>query len=60
MDPFCYLCVMSVILSCLFCATLLPPAGRPLGTLVCDFFLVLCHFSIWCPGSGVVFECINS
>ena len=26
------------------------------GSLVCDGFLCFCHFSIWCPGSGVVFE----
>ena len=29
-------------------------------TIVCDVFLRICHFPIWCPGSGVVFDCINS
>ena len=23
-------------------------------------FLVFCHFPIWCPMSGVVFDCIDS
>ena len=31
-----------------------------LGFLVCDVFLCFCHFPIWCPGSGVVFNCIDS
>ena len=34
--------------------------GWPLGCLVCDVFLCFCHFPTWCPGSGVVFDCINS
>ena len=28
--------------------------GQPLGSLVCDVFLCFCHFSMLCPGSGVV------
>ena len=24
------------------------------------FFLCFCHFPMWCPGSGVVFDCIDS
>ena len=27
---------------------------------VCDVFLCFCHFPIWCSGSGVVFDCIDS
>ena len=34
--------------------------GLPLGSPVCDVFLCFCHFPIWCPGSGVVFDCIDS
>ena len=61
MDPFCYLCFVSY---CLFCS--LQPCdhvlgkGRPLGSLVCDVLLCFCHFPIWCPGSGVVFDCMNT
>ena len=31
-----------------------------LGSLVCDVFLYLCHFSVWCPGLCVLFDCIDS
>ena len=34
--------------------------GRPLGSLVCNVFLVFCHIPIWYTGSGVVFDCIDS
>ena len=27
---------------------------------ICDVFLCFCHFPMWCPGSGVVFDCIDS
>ena len=52
----CYLCFMFVfaVLSCLFlqpCDHLLRK-GWPFGSLM--YFLVLCHFPIWCPGSDVV------
>ena len=62
MDPFCYLCFMFIMLSCLFNAALWSPAGKgqPLGALVCDVFLRFCHFPMWCPGSGVVLDCIDS
>ena len=30
------------------------------GSLVCDVFLCFCDFPIWCPASGVVFDCIDS
>ena len=32
----------------------------PLGSLVCDCLLSFCHFHMWCPGSGVVLDCIDS
>ena len=28
--------------------------------LVCDVFVCVCHFPIWCTGSGVVFDCVYS
>ena len=28
--------------------------------LLCDVFLCFCHFPIWCSGSGVVLDCIDS
>ena len=28
--------------------------------LVCDILLCFCHFPVWCPGSGVVLDCIDS
>ena len=31
-----------------------------LGLLCVMFFLCFCHFSICCPGSGVVLDCIDS
>ena len=34
--------------------------GWPPGSLVCDVFLCFCHFPIWCPGSGVVFDGLDS
>ena len=30
------------------------------GSHVCDVSLCYCHFPIWCPWPGVVFDCINS
>ena len=62
MDQFCYLCFVFVMISCLFIAALWSPAGRGLTSwlLVCDVFLCFCHFTMWCPGSGVVLDCIDS
>ena len=50
------------LLCCLGC--FLQPRGHllgkswPLGSLDCDVFLCL-HLPIWCPGSGVVLDCIH-
>ena len=59
---FCYLCFVfvCVILSCLFLACLWSPVGKELTALVYDVFLSLCHYPIWCPGFGVVPNCIDS
>ena len=31
----------------------------PLGSLVFDVFLCFCHFPIWCPGLGVILDCVD-
>ena len=57
---FCALCVY-LRLSCLFLASFWSPAG-----LACSLwfllFLSLSHMVSWvrCPGSGVVFDCVDS
>ena len=28
--------------------------------LTCDVFVYFCHFPIWCPGSGMLNNCIDS
>ena len=53
------MCVF-VILSSLFLAALLPPAGRGLTSWLSCVLLCFCYFPIWCPGSGVVLYCIDS
>ena len=62
MDHFCYLCFMFVMLSCLFNAALWSPAGKGLASwLSCVWSsVVFCHFPVWCPGLGVVLDCIDS
>ena len=56
------LCFMFVMLSCLFIADLRSPAGKELTSwhscMWC--FIVFCHFHMWCPGSGVVLDRIDS
>ena len=54
------LCPVSVMLSCLFNAALWSPAGErvDLLALLC-VVLLLFHFPMWCPGSGVVLNCIG-
>ena len=55
---------VSVLSCCLVCS--LQPCdhllgkGKPLGSLVFDVFFCFCHFPMWCPGSGVFLDCINS
>ena len=52
---------MSVMLSRLFIAVLWPPAGKGLTSwLLFVMFTVFCYFPMWCPGSGVVLDCIVS
>ena len=58
MDPFYYLCFVSVMVSCLFIAALWSLARK--GSLVCNDFLCFCHFAMWCLGPGVVLDCTDS
>ena len=50
------------MLSCLSYAALWSPAGKGLASwLVCIWsYLVFCHFPMWCPGSDVVPDCMDS
>ena len=63
-DPFCNLCFVFVlvILFCLLLSALWSLAGKGLASWISCVrcFLVFFHFSIWCPVSGVVLECIDS
>ena len=58
------ICVLCMSLSyCRVCS--LQPYGYLLGmgwpfcSLMCDVFLCFWHFSKWCPGSGMVLDCID-
>ena len=57
MDNLCYLCFVFVILSCLFITALWSPAEKGLTSW---FSYVFCQIPMWCSGSGVVFDCIDS
>ena len=61
-DPFCYLCLESVMTSYLFITALWSPAGNELiSWLLCMWcFHVFCYFPMQCSGSGVVLDCIDS
>ena len=58
----CFLCGSFLAIFCVFIAALRSPAGKdwPLGSLVCEVLLCFCQFLMWCPGSGVVLDCIDS
>ena len=51
--PYCHVCFLRP------CGHLLGK-GSPLDPLVYDAFLCFCHFPKWCPGLGVVLDCIDS
>ena len=61
-DPFCYFCFVSVMLSCLFITAFFEVTcwerANLLALLYVMFSCVFVTFSIWCPGSGVVLDCI--
>ena len=60
----CVFCVglVFLMLSPLFIAALRSPAGEGLTfwLLLVVFFLYFCYFPVWCPGSGVVHDCVVS
>ena len=62
MDLFCYLCFVFVMLSCLFIAVNAVTCWERanLLALLCVMCPCFCHFPMWCPGSGVVLDCIDS
>ena len=64
MYPFCYLCFVLGMLSCLFIAAFWPPAWK---RAICNLLALLyvmfsCFMSLShvCPGSGVLLDCIDS
>ena len=63
-DLFLFVIYVSCLSCCLVCSSQpyghLLGKGWPLGFLVCDVFLCFCHFPMWCPGTGVVLDCIDS
>ena len=60
--------IFAIYVSCLSCFPVcsLQPRGHllvkswPLSALVCDVLLCYCLFPVWCPGSGVALDCIDS
>ena len=65
MDHFCYACISVSCLSCFPVCSLQPCGhllgkGWPLASLVCYVLLRFWHFPMWCPGSNVFFDCIDS
>ena len=50
------------MLFCLFNAAMWSPSGKGAGLLALFVWsvVVFCHFPVWCPGSGVVIDCIDS
>ena len=58
----CFFCGSPFLLFCLslpYCAAWWSPVGKGLNLCVM-FSCVFCHFHIWCPGSGMVLNCVNS
>ena len=56
-----HLCLVFLMLSCLFIATLWSPAGKGLMSWPCWWCLLyFCYFPMWCPGSGVVLDLVVS
>ena len=55
----CFSCFLLHVCSLQPCGHLLGK-GKPLGSLVCGVYLCFCHFPMWCPGLGVILDCIDS
>ena len=61
MDHLCFMCLVFLMLSRLFFATLWSPAGKGLTSwLLLVMFMYFCYVPMWYPGSGVVLGCIVS
>ena len=58
-DHFCCLYFEFVMLSWLIIAALWSPALKGLTSWLFCVVLYFCHFTVWCPGSGVVLDCID-
>ena len=59
MDHLCFVCLSFLMLSRLFIAAFWSPAGKGLASwLLFDIYCIFVIFSIWCPGPGVVLDCI--
>ena len=61
-DPLCYSCFVSVMLSYLFIAALWSSAGKGLTSWLSCIWCFLVFLSLFhgCPGSGEVLDCIDS
>ena len=56
-----FLCLVFLMLLRLFIAALWSPAGRGLTSwLFLVILIVFLLLSLWCPGSGVILDCIVS
>ena len=63
MDHFCcfFVCFVFLMLLRLFIAALWSAAGKGLTSwLLMVMLIAFCYFSMWYPGSSVVFDCIVS
>ena len=59
MDHLCFLCLVFLMLLCLFIAALWSSAGKGLTSWLLSVMFIV-FFSMWYPGSGVVLDCIVS
>ena len=53
-------CLVFLMLSCLFIAILWSPAGKGLTSWLLLVMFYFFYFPMWYPGSGVVLDCIDS
>ena len=62
MDHLCYLCLVFVMLSHLFISASWSPERKGLTSwlLFVMFIAILLLYPIWCAGTGVVLNCIDS
>ena len=53
-------CVCHAFVSVHCCLVVTCWERSDLLNLVCDVWLYFGHFPMWCPGSGVVLDCVDS